>query len=195
MAPTDQLEARARFLQEAAHLLAVSSPTAAAFIGRAHNKLIEDSELEIPSKEADACRRSICNACGNIMIPGWSCKVSSHLPGKSLTKRKDSNKSRQQPPALEKAIRYTCLMCLRETHQALRQKPRRRNQNSLPVRNAEPASAPAAKEFVDDTPKTLNASSKQRQKARKGGLQAMLDKKKSQNTANGSGLDLLDFAM
>lgn len=86
-------------------------------------------------------------------------------------------------------------MCHRETHQALRQKPRRKNAKPIPVRNAEPAPTPEkpVKE-VDNAPKTLNASSKQRQKARKGGLQAMLDKKKSQNSANG-GLDLMDFAM
>ncbi|EMD84768.1 hypothetical protein COCC4DRAFT_187988 [Bipolaris maydis ATCC 48331] len=142
MAPNDELEARARFLQEAANLLAVSSPKAAAFIGRAHHKFIEDAEIEIPSKEADAYRRSICNA-----------------------------------------------------FQALRHKARRKNQKSAPVLDAGPipTSKNPAKE-VDNAPKTLNASSKQRQKARKGGLQAMLDKKKSQHSASG-GLDLMDFAM
>ncbi|USP74260.1 uncharacterized protein yc1106_01534 [Curvularia clavata] len=193
MAQTDQIEARARFLQEAAHFLAASSPTTAAFIGRAHNKLIEDSELEIPSKEADAYRRSICNACGNIMIPGWSCKVSSHVPGIASINKDHSNP--KKPPKVEKTIIYTCSMCHRETHQVLRQKPRRRNERSMPVRNAEPTTAPGKPiKEADNAPKTLNASSKQRQKARKGGLQAMLDKKKSENSANG-GLDLMDFAM
>jgi RNase P subunit RPR2 len=193
MASNDPTEARARFLQEAAYILAVSSPTTAAFLGRARNKLVEDAELEIPSKEADTYRRSICNACGNIMIPGWSCKISNHLPGEGPTK-KDSNKSKN-PPKLEKSIRYTCLMCHRETNQALRQKARRKNKKSTPAPDTEPVSAskkPARE--VDNAPKTLNASSKQRQKARKGGLQAMLDKKKSQDSGNG-GLDLMDFAM
>lgn len=56
-----------------------------------------------------------------------------------------------------------------------------------------PAARKPAKE-VEDTPKTLNASSKQRQKARKGGLQALLDKKKTQASSAG-GLDLMDFAL
>lgn len=193
MAPNNETIARARFLQEAAQLLAVSSPTAAAFIGRAHHKFVEDAEIEIPSKEADAYRRSICNACGNIMIPGWSCKVSNHLPGEGPTR--NDNKGSKKLPQLDKSIRYTCLMCHRETVQALRHKARRKDKKSAPVLDAAPV--PTSKtpaKGVDNAPKTLNASSKQRQKARKGGLQAMLDKKKSQNSASG-GLDLMDFAM
>ncbi|EUC37683.1 hypothetical protein COCCADRAFT_22852 [Bipolaris zeicola 26-R-13] len=193
MAPNNETIARARFLQEAAQLLAVSSPTAAAFIGRAHHKFVEDAEIEIPSKEADAYRRSICNACGNIMIPGWSCKVSNHLPGEGPIR--NDNKGSKKLPQLDKSIRYTCLMCHRETVQALRHKARRKDKKSAPVLDAAPV--PTSKtpaKGVDNAPKTLNASSKQRQKARKGGLQAMLDKKKSQNSASG-GLDLMDFAM
>ncbi|XP_014554653.1 hypothetical protein COCVIDRAFT_28357 [Bipolaris victoriae FI3] len=193
MASNNETIARARFLQEAAQLLAVSSPTAAAFIGRAHHKFVEDAEIEIPSKEADAYRRSICNACGNIMIPGWSCKVSNHLPGEGPTR--NDNKGSKKLPQLDKSIRYTCLMCHRETVQALRHKARRKDKKSAPVLDAAPV--PTSKtpaKGVDNAPKTLNASSKQRQKARKGGLQAMLDKKKSQNSASG-GLDLMDFAM
>ncbi|EOA82193.1 hypothetical protein ACJQWK_05465 [Exserohilum turcicum] len=193
MAQTDPTEARARFLEEAAHLLAVPSPMAAAFVGRARNKLVEDAELEIPAKEANAYRRSICNACGNVMIPGWSCRVSSHLPGNGITRKE--KKDSKKPPQLDRTIHYTCLMCHRETQQALRQTPRRKSKKSAPVPDAQPVPVPGkpTKE-VDSAPKTLNASSKQRQKARKGGLQAMLDKKKSQDSGSG-GLDLMDFAM
>ncbi|KAF2691317.1 hypothetical protein K458DRAFT_287683 [Lentithecium fluviatile CBS 122367] len=41
--------------------------------------------------------------------------------------------------------------------------------------------------------KSANATSKQRKKARKGGLQAMLDKNKTTNSAPGLGLDFMDF--
>jgi hypothetical protein len=52
----------------------------------------------------------------------------------------------------------------------------------------------ATKQEDDVAPKTMNASSKQRQRARKGGLQAMLDKKKTQDSRSG-GLDFMDFAL
>lgn len=193
MASAHQAEARAKFLQEAAHLLAVSSPTTAAFIGRARNSLVEDAELEVSSKESDAYRRGICGACGNVMIPGWSCKVSNRLPGKSSAKHDNSNSKGSTKPG--KRTCYTCLRCHRETQLALQQRPRRKNKKFASVIDAAPAPATRkpAKE-IEDTPKTLNASSKQRQKARKGGLQALLDKKKTEASSAG-GLDLMDFAM
>jgi hypothetical protein len=52
---------------------------------------------------------------------------------------------------------------------------------------------PSKKEHEEKVPRTANANSKQRQKARKGGLQAMLEKNKSQATSKG--FDLMDFAM
>jgi hypothetical protein len=51
-----------------------------------------------------------------------------------------------------------------------------------------------AEEDDSKVSKSVNASSKQRKKARKGGLQAMLEKSKAQNSSQG-GLDLMDFAM
>ncbi|KAI4945961.1 hypothetical protein J4E91_007402 [Alternaria rosae] len=148
MASATQTELRAKFLQEAAHLLAIPSPTTAAFLGNACNNLIEDAEVGISSKETDTFRRSICVACGNVMIPGWSCKVSSRDKRKSIGKK-------------------------------------------LSV----PEKTPTTTKKEDDAaPKTINASSKQRQRARKGGLQAMLDKKKTQDSGTG-GLDFMDFAL
>ncbi|KAF3049820.1 hypothetical protein E8E11_004918 [Didymella keratinophila] len=47
---------------------------------------------------------------------------------------------------------------------------------------------------INKVVKSVNASSKERKKARKGGLAAMLEKSKSQNSTSG-GLDLMDFGM
>ncbi|KAL1599729.1 hypothetical protein SLS60_007532 [Paraconiothyrium brasiliense] len=48
-------------------------------------------------------------------------------------------------------------------------------------------------EGQDKVTKSANATSKQRKKSRKGGLQAMLEKNKSQSSGSGLGLDLMDF--
>jgi hypothetical protein len=191
MASTDQIQLRARFLQDGAHLLAVSSPTAAAFLGSARNRLVEDADLELPSKEVDAFRRSVCGACGNIMVPGWSCRVSNRTrttaPGikdKSITK---------QPTKLDKNATYTCLRCHRETLHTLQSKPCRQSRKSKTLLDTKPASN-MDKPTKKAEPKTVNASSKQRQKARKGGLQAMLEQKRKQSSGLG-GFDLMDFAM
>lgn len=189
MASADQTQLRAKFLQEAAYILAVPSPTTAAFLGNARNKLIEDAEVDTSSKESDAYRRSVCGACGNVMIPGWSCKVSNKGNQRSI-----GNKSSEP----EKSICYTCLRCQRETHQTL---PRERRRRKLTERLQPPVDTVPISEATTTTnkeenvaAKTINASSKQRQKARRGGLQAMLDKKKTQDSGAG-GLNFMDFAL
>jgi len=195
MAVADSIELRAKFLQEAAHLLAVSSPTTAASLGQARNRLVEDVELQIPTKESDAFRRGICGACGNIMIPGWSCKVSTvPHPKRQLKKDKANTK---EPPKPDKSIRYTCLRCHRETRQGIQQRPRRQNRKSATLLDTELATRTrkSTNEVGDTAPKTMNATSKQRQKARRGGLQAMLEKKKTTETSGMGGLDFMDFAM
>ena len=187
MASTDQAHLRASFLQEAAFLLAIPSPTTAAFLGHARNKLIEDAEVHIPNKESDAFRRSICGACGNVMIPGFSCNVSNRANHRSTGKKSSGPK---------KSTRYTCLRCQRETHQTLQQRPRKLTKRPRPLLDSVPTSeaTTATRKGDNVAPKTINASSKQRQRARKGGLQAMLDKKKTQDSGS-SGLDFMDFAL
>jgi hypothetical protein len=194
MALADQDAAKANFLREAAHLLAVSSPTAAAFLGSARNKLIEDADVEVSSKEADALCREVCGACGNVLIPGWSCKTSYRTLEVQLGKRGKNNTKGSAKP--EKTVMYSCLRCHRETVQTLQQKPRRYTNKSKPLTGLEsPAEVKRSRKEVENVvPKTANASSKQRQRARKGGLQAMLEKNKTQ-TASQGGFDLMDFAM
>jgi RNase P subunit RPR2 len=190
MTSTDQIQLRARFLQEGAHMLAVSSPTAAAFLGSARNRFIEDTNLALPSKE-DAFRRSVCGACGNVMIPGWSCRVSNRTQTTAPGKRDKS--ITKEPTKLEKSTTYTCLRCHRETHNTLQPKPRRQTMKSKTLLDITPTSN-IEKPMKEAEPKTVNASSKQRQKARKGGLQAMLEQKKKQ-TSDLGGFGLMDFAM
>ncbi|CBX92444.1 hypothetical protein IAQ61_006159 [Plenodomus lingam] len=194
MAQLEQ-QRRAQFLQEAAHLLAVPSPAAASFLGRARDQVVRDAELEIAPKEVDAYRRSICGACGNVMIPGWSCitSIRSQSRGGGSQKGKDSKKVNIAP---ERKTALECLRCHRETIQTLPPKPPRRIRRSRAHAQPEPAAeVTVSRKLADNAAmKTANATSKQRQKARKGGLQAMLEKSKTQNTGTG-GFDLMDFAM
>jgi hypothetical protein len=191
MVTTDLVASRARYLQEAAHLLAVSSPAASAFLGSARNRLIDDTESEVPAKEWDALRRENCGACGSVLIPGWSCKISS-VPN---THRKGSKiKSKVTDLDTSTNMIYQCLTCHRTTKQALQPQPGRHvKRPKSNVATQMPIITKSSHEDVPKTPKTANASSKQRQKSRKGGLQAMLEKNKTQTSK--PGLDLMDFMM
>ncbi|CAO2650766.1 Nn.00g020580.m01.CDS01 [Neocucurbitaria sp. VM-36] len=194
MALRDQIEIRANFLQEAAHALAVSSPAASAFLGTARSKLIEDTDLEIPTKEHDAFRREFCGACGNLMIPGWSCNVSIHSESKQQGKRSKSRIKQSTKP--DKSTVYACLRCHRMTAQTIQPRPSKPLRKSTSQIESRPVLDNKKSTREDDAKvvKSINASSKQRQKARKGGLQAMLAKNKSQASSQG-GFDLMDFAM
>ncbi len=190
----DLIQRRSTFLREAAHLLAVSSPTTSAFLGAAQDRLIADADLDLQSKEVDALRRSFCGACGSPMIPGWSCKVSHQNEIKRMRSGKKPSKDSTQPA---KQIVYTCLRCERQTSQSLQTRPSRHVRKSAAKKISQPLPDTKPKEQTTDASKvvkSVNASSKERKKARKGGLAAMLEKSKSQNSNQG-GFDLMDFGM
>jgi RNase P subunit RPR2 len=193
MESTDLVERRSKFLREAAYLLAVSSPTTSAFLGSAQDRLIEDAELELQQKELDALRRGFCGACGNPMIAGWSCKVTHQTQTQRVRKEKKPAKESRQPT---KNVVYTCLRCERQTVQPLQARPTRHVRKSTTQKAPKPTleTRKPAEEADSKVAKSVNASSKQRKKARKGGLQAMLEKTKSQSSSQG-GFDLLDFGM
>ncbi|KAJ8106188.1 hypothetical protein OPT61_g9705 [Boeremia exigua] len=185
----DLVERRSNFLREAAHLLAVSSPTASAFLGAAQDRLIEDAEIDLQPKEVDALRRAFCGACGNPMIAGWSCKVAHQ------TEKRARNEKKLKSTQPAKHLVYTCLRCERQTVQSLQTRPPRHVRKSTARKAAQPLPESKPKEQTDaKAVKSVNASSKERKKARKGGLAAMLEKSKAQN-ANQGGFDLMDFGM
>lgn len=189
---TDLVATRARYLQEAARLLAVSSPSASAFLGSARNKLIQETELDTTSKDWDVLRRDTCGACGNLLVPGWSCQVSTRQQAQRRSRRGKDGPKVSTLPATE--LVYTCTRCRRRTEQILQHQPRRRpaSQHVISSKSETSSSRPET-EGESKGLKTANTSSKQRQKARKGGLQAMLEKNKAQKSTQG--LDLMDFAM
>ncbi|KAF2798320.1 hypothetical protein K505DRAFT_233514 [Melanomma pulvis-pyrius CBS 109.77] len=198
MARVDPVQSRLDFLKEAAYLIAIPSPTTSAALGTARDKLLEqhDADLEAPNKEWHALRREVCGACGNLMVPGWSCEVTHQTRSKKLGKRKtkDALKPSNRP---EKDVVYTCSRCHRRTVQTLPPRPSRHAQQStgaIDTRNIIDAFTPREKgvEATSAVIKSANASSKQRKKTRKGGLQALLDKSKTQ-TSGSLGLDLMDF--
>lgn len=187
---TDSIALRSSFLKEASHLLAVSSPSVCAFIGAEKGRLLAEANVELPLKEDDADRRSTCSSCGNLLIPGWSCQVA--ISSDPQHGRRRSQEASKSTAKRDTNVVYRCLRCDRRTERMLYPQARRRLKtpttsisSTLEIRSSKKAD--------DAKPKTANASSKQRQKARKGGLQAMLERNKLQTSK--LGLDLMDFAM
>lgn len=190
-------EPRLKFLKESAHLLALTSPVTSAQLGSEHDRLLLSEELDLHAskKDWDAHRREMCGACGNLMIPGWSCNVF-HESSRLIQKK--TKAGTKQLPKAEKSIVYQCLRCHRKTVQTLPTRPPKHVKLSGEKVKIQAPSVVVVKESKakdSNVAKSVNASSKQRAKARKqSGLQAMLAKSKTQSSSgSGFGLDLMDL--
>lgn len=196
MAKVDHFQSRLDFLREAAHLIAIQSPTTSAAMGAAHDKLLraQEADLEAPTKEWNALRREVCGACGNLLIPRWSCKVAHQTRSRNVGKEKRGVSKSNSSVRPEKYVVYFCLRCNRKTTQDLLPRPSkhmRPKTREIDLGSHLDTSVPREK-GTEVVAKSANANSKQRKKTRKGGLQALLDKNKTQPSGS-LGLDLMDF--
>jgi len=190
---TDAIELRLKFLQEAARILAVPSPAVSANIGAAHDGILtaEERDLGLSQKDWNALRREVCGCCGNTMVPAWSCRVSHRI--RPTRRSKTSSEASDRP---EKQLVYSCLRCDRRTVQTVQSRPPKHVRSKATNKEDAPLAAVSTKALAAEdsrVAKSVNATSKQRKKARKGGLQAMLDRNKVTKSAQGSQLDLMDF--
>jgi len=191
----DPLNAQLQFLKQAANQLAISAPVVSASLGSTHNRLSIHTEEDPKqaNKNRDALRRDVCGACGTLMIPGCSCTVSYQS---SSTRAKTSPVHTRKTAA--KQVVYTCLRCDRKTVLSLQPRaPKHVTSKGRHLRGLRSEAfdpLPEQGEGEKEGSKSANATSKQRKKARKGGLQAMLEKNKTQSSSqSGLGLDLMDF--
>ena len=197
MSNKDTLQARLRFLNDSAHLIAVGSPTTSAVLSSHYNKLLAENDLDLQAskKDQDSRRREVCGACGSLMIPGWSCHV---IQGNIEPQEAQRAKriSRKPTSKLEKAKVYSCLRCHRKTVQ-----PIVARESKVILKKSIVSKSQAIQHAASAAPASItesaNASSKKRAKARKqGGLQAMLAKSKTESlgpSSGGFGLDLMDL--
>ena len=151
------------------------------------------SDLEneaVKSRKKDQAAQ--CKACGMISLPGVNTSISimSHRsrPPKKLVKR-GSSVTRTKIKSPRFVVRK-CLTCHRFTKDLLGG-----SEDSVKARKSLLQTGNTTPETVQNLSitSTKNASSKERAKARKGGLQAMLAKSKSTTKPVASGLDLMDF--
>lgn len=200
-------KARSRFLDRAAHSYAVSAPSTSAHLMMEYRTVAAGSGSDGPLLQP----KGTCGACGNIMIPGQTCRTRLtdrrvSRQGLSHRKKKRHNPSKPRRFKREKTFDSECVLCRRTSRKPLQSsqipKPaeaeplmplteRSRTASSIPDK----ASMPRIVHSDLPQPSQTNASSKKRAKARKeSGLGAMLAKAQSRHTpARGFGLDLLDM--
>jgi len=177
------LAARLRFLNEAAHLLAVPAPETSRHLMSKHNALVHDHNLDTPEQ-----RPTSCGACGAIMVPGWEGRL--EMASNGVVKRQNGKGGKPLKTGVSrdpKAMVYTCDSCGRTTQLPLDlpAKPTRNTLSSLAQKSTK-----APEKAVAAAPSNV----KKRAKSKKGGLAAILAKQKeSQSQSTSFGLNLMDF--
>jgi hypothetical protein len=188
------------FLKNSASLLSSRSSSTAAYLMNTHNRLLYEEFKSLKPRQHETS----CAACGSPRNPDHTTVI--------RVKQRRSNRSGQTSRDGGATV-YKCLRCHKRWVRPLQSRnplqtksisitnPIPFNSSTSPAMSspAPPSQAaldaPAATGVSDPKATSENASSKKRAKARKqGGLQALLaSKQRSQTSATGSSLDLLDF--
>ena len=207
------ITARARYLDESAHLLASTSPAISRHLRSQLRKLATDQNLGL----SDVQIKEACGACGNLMIPGWTTRTyrengtSKRSINRNASRRaiaRNASPQTQNEEAAVRAICHECLICNRVARESLAAPRKASKEHQEPTPPSKSAAATTRTPNVTHIPaksgpgspasSSTNASSRRRAKARKqSGLQALLAKKKEESLSGGLstgfGLDLMDL--
>ena len=198
---TDTLLTHLRFMNDAAHLMAVIAPACSSHIMSQQDTIMFATEMA----PTEAHRRQVCGGCGIIKIPAWTVAVAKE---DSNGRREHKMTKRQQQKLKERAARThaamvdICKRCDRKTRQSiLNPAPQRITRNQAPVSRPLLTNAgviPSTAVILTPTATlpvpSAEAAKKKRSKSKKqGGLQALLAKSKEAQSSKGFGLDLMDL--
>jgi phage FluMu protein Com len=211
---TDTTTAAQKHLQAASDVLLSTSPHASAFLAQQLRQTKPPTPSSHPNSAPDNCR-----ACGNALIPGWSCIVSQRrLPEVSKKPRTKSKVVKKPVIPRITYIDYKCTLCNSvNTVKSNTQASARRSKSKKSLLESKPTVAampvqtpitttttPSAITTVTPSPapsaavsssseQTRGAADKKRNRKQKlGGLQAMLAKSKAPSTAP-KAFDFMDF--
>ena len=135
---TDSTFAAQRHLQAASNILLSTSPHISAFLASQAQPSSESSSHTIPDN---------CRACGNALVPGWSCKTSKRrLPERPSKKSKTKSKVAKKPAVPSTTyIDYECSLCHgKNTFKSDTQPPARRSKTSKSAIQSKQSVAPVA---------------------------------------------------
>lgn len=202
---SNELAATLRFLTDAGHLLATTVPEASAYLLSRRNDLMFEHEVPLSDKQ----RQHVCSCCGHIMLPGQGSDLEVKPEKKTdrtrrsarLPTAKRAQSIRRQPRLSGPTKSITCGLCGRQTEVKLpapapisRRDPTSQRHHSAPTpREGAASSASSVSQETPAQRSSANASSKKRAKARKAGLQALLDQSSARGSRPGLGLSLADF--
>ncbi|CAD0098769.1 unnamed protein product [Aureobasidium mustum] len=211
---TETITAAQKHLQAASNLLLSTSPHISAFLAS------QLQQTKSPSLSHSNAIPNNCRACGNPLIPGWSCIVSKRrLPESSSKKPKTKSKVAKKPAIPQHTyMDYKCTLCNSvNTAKSETQAPARRSKSAISFLQGKPTvmSTPVQTNATTTTKPTIattstpspapstavsssseqargGADKKRNRKQKLGGLQAMLAKSKAP-ASTPKAFDFMDF--
>ncbi|KAK0944204.1 hypothetical protein LTR29_004336 [Friedmanniomyces endolithicus] len=185
--------ARIEFLQNAADLLTVSSPAASAHLRSSRHQVADDHGVERPKDGG-----KVCIACGNVLLPGWSCKIITH--DEKRARLPIANRKPGPRPDV-KTLRLQCSLCNAITT-LQSDKPRRiskkassKSISTLEITQEPKCLLPSSAHV--HSPKLANTAASRKTRGKKTSLQALLAASQQQQRNSQPivkrGLDLMDF--
>jgi len=198
-----EVEARLRFLEQASEALTVSAPNVSSFIRASKREVAISHEVETPIPE------NVCNACGQLLLVGWSCEV---------VRSGKHRQTRQQRISGNTSI-TKCVQCSACGTENMIQHHKRQKKDALKlpsqiketkpetvvtakqptpaiITEQTPVPSPLPSKEPTPTPEVTQAKPTVRRKARgkNASLQALLASKKPEAPKpSGYGLDFMDF--
>lgn len=177
--------ARLEYLDSASSLLIISSPAVSS-----HLQSVKQCDTETTISRDKIIP---CPACGNLMLPGWSCKQSAT--------QKRTRRDRLAGKQTASQFTLECLKCFRittiEAKRPVNASPSKTLDQPRTIQKAKPVSQ--SKELASSTATTMDSSTpskidaKRRGRGKKSSLQALLAERKTYTPAKAPGLSLEDF--
>ncbi|KAG0645889.1 hypothetical protein D0Z07_8053 [Hyphodiscus hymeniophilus] len=198
------LTARLRYLNDSAHLLAMTAPSTSKHLMSQCNALMFADGIDPP----DSHKRKACGACGTIMVLGWDGKL------EMQPKRGRRGKSGTSVTDRARAMVYECGSCGRKTrfytstaqssvskHSSAPGLHMKHLTSSTQVSDASQSELFKPKSRSNTIATSISTSTlsgdsskRKRTKSRKqSGLEAVLARQKATDSRGSSGFDLLDF--
>ncbi|QDS74591.1 hypothetical protein FKW77_008349 [Venturia effusa] len=187
----DPITARLSYLDHAAHLLSLSSPSTAAAFQARYDRVAKEKGIEPPATRA----HEICSACGYNMLSTAQYTVIPRDKSRNKgNKRLGRDQTEGAPSAKDKTIVLECSACLSRTTVEL-PAPKRRKPSSGRTQDTDPAAVQAAPTSGRAASwQTQNGRAKAKRAKKRNSLHAMLAKSKEEaQPGAGFGLGLLDL--
>jgi hypothetical protein len=189
-----------RFLGQAADALAITAPTVSSYIRATKRSTEPSQDVETTAYE------NVCNACGQILLVGWSCE-----PVRSAEHRQTRQQRMSGNDTITKCVR--CSACGTESMIRQKKRPkmtksanppqtteapvglpaRKKNDTPAPLPDPVPIPVPTPKDKTPDPPQAKPAA-RRKARGKNASLQALLANKKPEAPkSSGYGLDFMDF--